>query len=43
MGDFNIDFLKIDTVDNVNAFYNSMTSHFLHPISYNLQDLNLGL
>ena len=30
MSDFNIDFLKTDTIviDNVNAFYNSMTSHF---------------
>ena len=28
MGDFNIDLLKTDTNDNVNAFYNNVTSHF---------------
>ena len=31
MGDFNIDFLKTDTNDNVNAFYNSAKSHFFAP------------
>ena len=31
MGDFNIDILKTDTNDNVNAFYNSVTSHFFAP------------
>ena len=31
MGDFNIDLLKTDTNDNVNAFYNNVTSHFFAP------------
>ena len=31
LGDFNIDLLKADTNDNVNAFYNNMTSHFFAP------------
>ena len=31
MGDFNIDFLKSDTNNNVNAFFNSVTSHFFAP------------
>ena len=31
VGDFNIDLLKTDTNDNVNAFYNNVTSHFFAP------------
>ena len=31
MGDFNIVLLKTDTNDNVNAFYNNVTSHFFAP------------
>ena len=31
MGDFNIDLLKTDTNDKVNAFYNNVTSHFFAP------------
>ena len=31
MGDFNIDLLKAVTNDNVNPFYNNMTSHFFAP------------
>ena len=31
MGDFNIDLLKTDTNDKVNAFYNNVISHFFAP------------
>ena len=31
MGGFNIDLLKTDTNDKVNAFYNNVTSHFFAP------------
>ena len=31
MGDLSIDILKTDTIDNVNVFYNSVTSHFFAP------------
>ena len=31
MGDFNIDLLKKDSNDDVNSFYNIMTSHFFAP------------
>ena len=42
MGDFNIDLLKADTNDNVNAFYNNDFSLFC-TIHLQLQDLNLKL
>ena len=31
MGDFNIDLLKNDTINNVNLFYNTLISHFFTP------------
>ena len=38
VGDFNIDLLKSNTNNDINLFYNSMTTHFLHLLFYNQLD-----